>query len=70
MISLNLFQYLPTIQYSIIVDQSEDNVLYNSYLNDICVYYTENIKALQFLLFSQVHIENARIKETFFVFFL
>lgn len=70
MISLNLFQYLPTIQYSIIVDQSEDNVLCSSYLNDICVYYTENIKALQFLLFSQVHIENARIKETFFVIFL
>lgn len=70
MITLNLFQYLPTIQYSIIVDQSEDNVLCNSYLNDLCLYYTENIKALQFLLFSQVHIENARIKETFFGFFL
>lgn len=43
MISLNLFQHLPTMQYSIIVDQSEDNVLCNSYLNDICVHYTEKI---------------------------
>lgn len=57
------------MQYSNIVDQSEDNVLCSSYLNDICVYYTENSKALQFLLFSQVHIENARIKETFFCYF-
>lgn len=57
------------MQYSNIVDQSEDNVLCSSYLNDICVYYTENITALQFLLFSQVHIENARIKETFFCYF-
>lgn len=57
------------MQYSNIVDQSEDNVLCSSYLNDICVYYTENSKALPFLLFSQVHIENARIKETFFCYF-
>lgn len=38
MISLNFFWYLPTIQYSIIVDQSEDNVLCNSYLNDLYVF--------------------------------